>query len=548
MSSTKTLHLAIIGFGPRALGALEALTARAIEKDLALEIDIFDPLARLGAGPNFDPEQSDLCILNIPVRILDYMPPQFMADHIKPFLKWSSGRYQPDDFPPRSDVGVYLNDRFDALYKAVPRTISIRHVNVKATGLEKSEAGWQIMSDTEQHGPYEEVLLTQGQPETAPDPQLDRWIKHASAHNLDLLHAYPANTLIAAAHNWSDRTVAIRGLGLSTLDVLRMLTKGLGGTFQDGVYTPSGREPRKIIPFSLDGKAPVAKPATKALDDRYNPTSSEVADFKSALSKSNSKGPEGALKIICNALVAPAARILEKLGNIKTHDEVRAWLTIERDDPGAQDDLNAIEALQADIKMAHGRTAPSVGYVIGQVWRKLQGELRVLFNTEPYKVETAMAIIGFDEALKRYSYGPPVFAAEELLALINHGIVSLGIVDDPDIGLSDHGWQLIEGNDVMFAQVMVDAVIPSPSLEHVTDPLVSCALKAGLVHAIEEGMGAQMRPDAQLIGADDQAVNGLSMLGRLTLGSVIAVDGLDDCFGPSTVRWANGVIERFGSK
>lgn len=548
MSSSKQLRLAVIGFGPRALGALEALATQSIKRKDIVQIDIYDPFRWPGTGPNYDPEQSNLCILNIPVRVVDYEPPEFMSSRIQPFLEWSAGRYQRDDFPPRSDIGAYLNERFEALKQAAGDTLAIAHSNVKITGLEQQSNGWWVTSEGKRHGPYDEVLLTQGQPETSPDPQLERWIKHAAENELDLLSAYPANTLIAAAEDWRDKTVAIRGLGLSTLDVIRMLTTGLGGKFNDGRYNPSGREPRKLIPFSLNGQPPAAKPATNTLDKKFDPTDEETDLFVSALSATVSSQPEAALRLICGALIKPTVRILSEFDSPETEEDVRNWLEIERSDPGSQEVRDAIDILKSDIEMAHGRTPPSVGYVTGQVWRKLQDELRSCFNQNQHEADTANAIIGLDEGLKRFSYGPPVFAAEELLKLINSGIVSLCTVDDPAIILSGNGWQLIEGDDLMTASAMVDAVLPSPSLDSTADPLLLDCVAAGFIKPIAEGLGAHISPDGQLIGSTCEAVPGLCMLGRLTLGSVIAVDGLDDCFGPSTTRWADGVVERMSQR
>ena len=537
-------RLAVIGFGPRGLGALEFLAFEALQHSIKVNVDIFDPVQWPGAGPNYDPQQSDLCILNIPVRVVDYEPPEFMASRIKPFLEWSAGRYQRDDFPPRSEIGTYFNERFQALKRSASDVLAITHSSIIISGLERRSNGWWVSSEDKQLGPYDEVLLAQGQPKTSPDTQLGRWIKHAAENDLNLLPAYPANTLIAAAQDWNDKTVAIRGLGLTTLDVLRMLTTGLGGTFNDGHYEPSGREPRKLLPFSLDGRPPAAKPASNDLDMRFAPTDEERELFKSALTETISSQPQVALQKICDALIAPTVRILSQLNGSETEEDVRVWLEIERSDPGTQEILGSMDSLKADIEMAYGRTPPSVGYVAGQVWRKLQHELRDFFNQNQHEVDTAKAIVGFDEGFKRFSYGPPVFAAEELLVLINAGIVSLCTVEDPAIVLSDEGWRLIEGDDLMSASVMVDAVIPSAALDGTEDPLLLACVSAGLMTPIADGLGAHTLPDGQLIGLGGKPVPGLCMLGRLTLGSVIAVDGLDDCFGPSTIRWAKGVTER----
>jgi uncharacterized NAD(P)/FAD-binding protein YdhS len=459
-------------------------------------------------------------------------------------LEWSDGKYQPDDFPPRSEIGAYFNERFHALEQATKELLTITHSNVKISGLEQKADAWWIKAEDALHGPYDEVLLALGQPDTSPDPQLERWIAHAKENSLEVLPSYPANELIAAAQDWTDKTVAIRGLGLSTLDVLRMLTTGLGGSFTDGRYVPSGREPRKLLPFSLNGRPPAAKPATNALDKTFDPTDEERKNFASALATTISKQPAAALKTICDALIVPTVRILSELDSAETEDDVRIWLEIERRDPGGQEILGAIDSLKADIEMSYGRTPPTAGYVAGQVWRKLQHELRACFNENQHEIETAVAIVGLDEGFKRFSYGPPVQAAEELLILVNDGIVSMCIVDDPAIILNATGWQLLEGDDLMRAFVMIDAVLPSPSLDGTKDPLLMDCVASGLMKSFAKGQGAHALPSGQLVGPSGHPVPGLSMLGRMSLGSVIAVDGLDDCFGPSTTRWADGVLQR----
>ncbi|MFT6022967.1 MAG: putative NAD(P)/FAD-binding protein YdhS [Ascidiaceihabitans sp.] len=541
---TAPKRLAIIGFGPRGLGALEALADQVSGKRAAVKIDIFDPFQWTGAGPNFNPDQSDLCILNIPVRALDIDPPAQIAHRIAPFPEWSKTTYQPDDFPPRSDLGAYLHARFHALCSETDGFFDMRHFQNPVTTLSKSDDGWWVDAQGKQHGPYDEVLLTQGQPDTAPDPQLKRWMGHATDHSLELRPAYPANALIDAAKNWAGKTVAVRGLGLSTLDVVRMLTMGLGGEFKDGVYIRSGNEPHKILPFSLDGTPPASKPATGKLDDRFSPNGQETQDFEAALSATLSQDPADALDTICEALIKPTARILRECDASKTENDVRIWLDAECKNPGTQDARDAVSALGGDIEMAHGRQAPSVGYVVGQLWRKWQNEIRSGVNSVQHRPETAAAIVGFDEGLKRFSYGPPVSASEDLLALINAGVVSLCAVDGPAVILQPDGWCLLEGEEAFSASIMVDAVLPNPDLLRVTDLLIATSVSNGNMHPIADGLGAHVLPNGQMMGSDGNPQQGFCMLGRLSLGSVIAADSLHDCFGSSTTRWAEGVVER----
>ncbi len=536
--------LAVIGFGPRGLGALEALAVDAMQRGTRFKIDIFDTLDALGAGPNFHPDEDPLCILNIPVRILDIDPPACMSNQIAPFGEWSETDYEGDDFPPRADLGAYLEARFHALCQAAGDVFKVTNIKAKACAIDKKD-GWHITTDDGQYGPYDEVVMSLGQPATKLDPQMGKWTDHAEEHGLDLLPAYPGTDLLDAAHEWQDKIVAIRGLGLSTHDVLRLLTVGLGGKFAGDSYQKSGREPRKILPFSRDGKPPAPKPATAEIDALFDPVISETENFKAALKKAVGQAPDDALKTICNALVSPTLRIIGACDGQPSRERVEEWLTIEREDPGTQDIQDTKSALRVTIQMAHQSIPPSEGYVIGQIWRKFQNELRSAFNSAVLEQDTAIAIVGFDEGMKRYSYGPPIEASEQLLTLINDGLVSLQAVDDPDILMEANGWRLIEGDDALLAQAMIDAVLPSPNLESVTAPVITRAMDKNLIATVQEGFGARTQPDGSLVSPDGTVLKGLCLLGRLSLGSVIATDSLHDCFGASTHRWAAGVASRF---
>ncbi|OWU84097.1 hypothetical protein ATO6_13565 [Oceanicola sp. 22II-s10i] len=152
-------------------------------------------------------------------------------------------------------------------------------------------------------------------------------------------------------------------------------------------------------------------------------------------------------------------------------------------------------------------------------------------------------IVGFDEGLKRYSYGPPVSACRELLALIQAGIVTVDLAKDPDITLTDTGWHLANGDHSAAAEIMIDGVLPSPDPTKVTSSLVSGLIHGGYLTTLED-LGARTAPDGRLIDRNDKPVPGLSLLGRLALGSVIAADSLHDCFGEASSRWADGVLSR----
>ncbi|MFN3211267.1 MAG: hypothetical protein ACE369_20200, partial [Roseovarius sp.] len=113
-----------------------------------------------------------------------------------------------------------------------------------------------------------------------------------------------------------------------------------------------------------------------------------------------------------------------------------------------------------------------------------------------------------------------------------------------EIALADTGWTLTGDGGSITAGVMIDGVLPSPDLSAMRDSLIRGLLDDGRLRAIAEGLAADISADGQLVGQEGQVVPGLSFLGRLALGSVIAADSLHDCFGQASVRWARAVNGR----
>lgn len=536
------MKIAVIGLGPRGLGALEALAQGLNGAGARIDLDIFDPIADLGAGPNFSPDENALCALNIPAREISIEPRGERHPRDPGFEDCLHDGSGPETFPPRAELGRYLRTRFRLLERKA-HDWRINHHRSTVRRVARDENGWFVETEGERFGPYREVLLATGQTRTEPDEQLSRWQQHASERSLDLLPAYPAARLLDAAQAWAGAIVAIRGLGLSTLDVVRLLTLGQGGRFESGRYCRSGREPGRILPFSLDGHPPVPKPANAALDRQFDPMRDETSAFEKAVSEALAVSPDACLERICRALVAPAERVLGITGG---SGDVEGWLEVERAAPGTQEERAPLDALRNGIEMADGRAPPSPGFVIGQLWRKWQSPLRRAFNPADTDEETAKALIGFDEGLKRYSYGPPVSTARELALLIDAGVVSLYAADDPDVLPVENGWRLVEDDVSVTATAMVDAVLPSPQLQTSTEPLITDLVRQGWIVPVSEGLGARTTADGQLVGSDGGVQTGLCMLGRGALGSVIAVDSIHDCFGASSERWADGVMSRMG--
>lgn len=531
------LRVAIIGAGPRGLGALEALAEACDQSGTDLRVCIYDPYPAPGAGPNFDPGQSGLDRLNIPLRAID-LPASALADQTIPDLaEWLALRRtatDPDAFLPRAILGRYLAGRWKAVALAMQARWGPAAVRLYATrvlSLTQDGGAWVVQAGVGEPATFDAVLLTPGQPETDPDPQLRGWQASEAAGRL--FPAYP--TAVLSRADLAGQTVAVRGLGLSTLDVVRGLTLGKGGRIEGGVYHRSGSEPAQIVPFSLDGQPPMPKPETATLDGMYDPDAGSpgAAQFDDAVTAACRTGPAAAKALLVATLAPLVGAAMQRAGARKT--DPAPWLTREAAGTSAPEHDDPVQALDLGLAMATGARAPSAGYAAGQVWRWLQPALRRGFRKGAPQGETAAALIAFDEGMKRYSYGPPVASAQELRVLIAEGLVDLRAAEDPDIVAHAEGWTLFKGPDTVRAAAMIDAVLQGPDLARITDPLIASLRAQGILRPRSDGLGADLEPGGF-------AAPGLAVLGRLGLGSVIAADSIHDCFGEGPRIWADGVL------
>lgn len=277
-----SVTIAIVGAGPRALWALEELQVISRERNLALDVTVFDPHDP-GVGSAYDPAQPEYRLVNVTSQVI-----RTAAGMLDDYRGADCAR---DPFPPRAVVGRFLAHSWAAMVENLPAQMTLTHERRRITALAELDG-------------FDEVLLATGHaaPET-PEGMLD-------AYHGDLSVIEPG-----------DR-VAIRGAALTFIDVVLALTLGRGGRFVDGTYVASGREPVTITAYTRSGSAIQVKPAPLTEDER-----AKLEPFRAQV-----RGGADLPGALCAAATAVAGQPVTLADAEPDPDVVGAWRASIRED------------------------------------------------------------------------------------------------------------------------------------------------------------------------------------------------------------------------
>jgi len=574
------IELCIVGTGPRGLVALERLIAAAasLEKRSHLNITLFESSAYPGCGPNYATDQPRCNLLNVPLREIP-MPPRSSVDgpisysEFSSYQQWHDAQEHDandsakDIFPARADIGSYLQARFQSILDANPSTVTLICEEVVAA--EQRGGQWHLRTNNStQPFKFDEVLLAIGHQPAQHDTNVERWIEAASKSNNCFFYPqpYPNQTLIDSDVIDSTSVVALRGMGLSMIDVVKSLTLGRGGAFiiDDAAtitmrYQASGREPKCLVPFSLDGQPMAPKPINAIIDSRFNIPQATTRALESSLNADDNNFTENKLRdclIKCVSTIAsavflkqeaffPAMSVELDMDPEVVANLVKNWLMDEHFSHALITDITAPteQTMQLFLDMATGNRIPSLDFCVGQVWRKLQPTFYACLRFRHFDAEVIEAAMTLDQRMKRYAFGPPADAIAMLIALHKTKILLFKIADDPEIKSTDKGWTLHDDNDAIVANIMVNTVLDQAQLSRTNSDLVVQLNNDGHTQAVHESLGAKAEKDGSLISASKPS-EGLYAAGRLIMGSVFEADALLCCFGDDMTHWASGVLSR----
>ncbi len=588
--------LAIVGFGPRGLYVLEQYFLKYSEKEVEElpKVLIFEEDEELAVGKAWSVHQPDANWINIADRALKPFPAR-PAIHLKSltipdfpgYTTWLQEVMDhemsdvKDTFHRRKVMGAYLTQRSIRLVKSLKDLGVIKIIKDRVVGLDKNPNGFTLHGSGKTYA-SKRIMLIQGHLPTEMSDENIKFKQHAdrdgiyfsadcySQEAMDIYaFAIPIaigteqstnnSTSSAQQDQQSDGTtsnskdpskaIGIKGLGLSMIDVVRIILEHAGGHFEkkDGsyhlIYVGAEHE-FSIIPYSLDGLPLVPKPLGKHIDDQFSlPEADQSALFEQLKHLRDQKNTS--IRDLLNPIAGMMTQVYlslnatfcdHPLDKEKCSKIIADWL----ENPSTSHhhilskDLPITEYIQATCGMAMGNTPPSLDYAVGQMWRQRQSDFYNIFS---YKTRPDLLndFIQVDEQSKRYSYGPPVESMLQLLALEEAGILNLDHVTDPDIKLVADGFKMVSGEKSITAHALIDAIQASPDVKETSDPLTIDLMYKNLAGQVSEKLGFQVDRDCTHI-VNKERMEGLHSFSRLTKGSIYGVDAILECFNQEKIK------------
>jgi uncharacterized NAD(P)/FAD-binding protein YdhS len=579
------IEMAIVGLGSWGLCVMERTVSRARRAGTPMRLHVVEP-SQLGGGV-YAAEQPDFLVLNNACGQLslyaapdgDALPPYAMGLHrwaVSCGYRWVGYECRigaggdpilPTDYLPRRLMGEYLVWFYDTLVAYAPPNLEIvRHY---AAAVDISPA-----RQRSRYGGREAVLLDNGTTLTVDHVVLTSghtWNDEPGAGSgAHYLRPYPVEYLDQSIPAGS--SVAVAGMGLVAYDVLTALTVGRGGTFEDRCgradrlrYVPSGREPT-ITLYSRSGVPHCAKSAQGV--DPYgqyqpvvctpeefaaltNPGGSPVrrhVDFRAELlplifAEMQARYYIHAALLAGGDVESTDVRAVLRRGWVDGHYEkavdglgprygrfdpvTHVFAGSDRHYTSPADYQGEVyDMIEADLTEAL-RPGGSPVKAAEEVMRILRDQLRSVIEFGGLSLDS---YVDFQSNVRgrinRLEAGPPPLRSQQLLGLLDAGVVRIPLGPNPELAACPDGVRLSSTALDDPTAVTVDRVVRGhldlPSLARSSSPLLNRLYANGRLTQLSYGdtpVGSvAINEDFHPYDTEGRLQRNLSLLGVLTEG------------------------------
>ncbi|MEV8476104.1 FAD/NAD(P)-binding protein [Streptomyces sp. NPDC051173] len=435
----------------------------------------------------------------------------------------------PDSYPTRTLYGAYLDWVFHRVSAHAPAGVTVHVHRRTAVALDDGPTGTQTVTldDGTRITGLHAVVLAQGHLPLQPSETETAFGVFAAGRGLTYLPpANPADVDLTAVA--PGEPVLLRGLGLNFFDHMALLTSGRGGRFvrRAGrlVYLPSGREPRLLagsrrgVPYHARGEnekgasgrcAPRLLTAELIAKMRAQTAGGTGLDFRtdlwplvarevetvyyttllSARGQGADAGEFRELYLASEDADGQQERLLSRFG-LLPYDRWD-WHTLER--PYRDLEFNGpdhfhrwlADHLRADIAAARAGNVTDPLKAALDLLRDLRNEIRLAVDHGGLDGDSHRRDLdGWYTPLNAYlSIGPPARRTEELLALVEAGLVRIvgprmRVWSDRPSGLFAAESPAVPSSRV-HARALIEARLPETDLRRTADPLLRHLLATG---------------------------------------------------------------------
>lgn len=512
MRSGGPRRVAVVGFGPKALFALDHLARAAADADVEVDVAVFEPHPVVGAGPVYDPRQPRCLRMNFASKHVD------AGGGAPPFVEWARRHdpeaADPEGFAPRASVGAYLHVAAIQVLDRLRERGSVALHPRRAVRVHTRGDHWIVDGSDGRRVVADEVLIATGHGSRRIDadrrPEADGGV-------------YPVARELSPSRVPPGSSVAIRGMGLTALDAVVVLSR-----------RPVELRPDRLLLFSRTGRPMLPKlaPGARAAD------ADEIVDPARRVMVQ-----AASVRELVRALLQGASDLLRTMGR---HPHAAAsvlhvLMTSAR--RSARRPLPRT-ALRRGIAIARGDRCWDAERALGEAWRTLYPTVVDWHGRHAFSRRERSTFRRLCRELERLAFGPPIEVAETLMRGVDEGWVDLSVAVDPVLESDASGWSLRSDGHRRDADRLVDAVLVGPGIAPSPSPLFRALLRAGHVRVQDGWNGAEVMADATAIGSDGAPTSGLAVIGRPTEGSVLGNDTLDRSLHPHASAWADRVVAR----
>jgi uncharacterized NAD(P)/FAD-binding protein YdhS len=536
------IELAIVGLGSWGLCVLERTVSRARLTTATVRVHVVQPGPAGGGVYSLD--QPDYLVLNNACGQLslyaspdDTPAPRYAVG----LWEWAVGRgyewhgyecrpggggrpLQPTDYLPRRVMGEYLVWFYEALVADAPPNLEVVHHDASALDIVADIGGGErVFLDNGDVVRVDHVVLTSGHTFNDEDS-----VRHAP---VTYQRPYPVghfNQITPAG-----APVAVAGMGLVSYDMLAALTVGRGGCFEeDGErnhYRRSGHEPTVYL-YSRTGIPSCAKSA-HGIDPTgtYDPVVCTPEAFARLRGDGRGRRHVDFRRDLLPMLFAEMQARFHRQSSLLRHGADESQRVSQRLRTGLADGL--FDKVVADLEAQYGSFDPAghlfAGadhrYVSGkdyeaqmyemieadldeamaergspvkagqEVFRILRDQLRSVIEFGGLSLDS---YVDFQSNIRgrinRLEAGPPPMRSQQLLALLDAGVVRIPFGPSPEVSAAPEGRVAIRSTqlDRMRAATVTAVVrghLDLPSLAHSASPLLKRLYSKGRLTQMQYG-------------------------------------------------------------